>query len=64
MINYATQRIDLGGKHVTEHLRSMLSEQGHDMSSISDLESLREMKEKLCYVVTNYEEAARESSET
>lgn len=41
-----------------------MSKRGHNFSTLADLDIVREIKEKMCYTVTNYDEAVRESEET
>lgn len=59
-VPHAIQRVPLAGKHVTEYLRAQLSRKGVSLES----DVAREIKEKLCYSVTNYEEALKEAEET
>lgn len=56
-VPHAIQRVSLAGKHVTEYLRNQLSRKGINV----DFEVAREMKERLCYAVTNFDEASKES---
>ena len=55
-LNHATFRVNLAGHDLTESLGQMLSKQGlqfNNQSSFND--TVREIKEKLCYVAQNYE---------
>lgn len=52
----ATRRLDFAGKDLTEKLRALLHERGYDFSTSSELEMLREIKEKKCYVAQDYEQ--------
>jgi actin-related protein 2 len=44
------QRVNLAGRHVTEHLMKLLVGQGQPLNSSADFETVREVKQKLCYV--------------
>ena len=55
---YATQyRAYIAGKQLTHHLFKMLLEKGHSLSTSFDRDvSVRDIKEKLCYVAYDYEQ--------
>lgn len=44
------QKVTLAGRHVTDHLLKLLVGQGNPLSSTADFETVREVKQKLCYV--------------
>eukprot|EP00933_Yihiella_yeosuensis_P046845 TRINITY_DN42475_c0_g1_i1.p1 TRINITY_DN42475_c0_g1~~TRINITY_DN42475_c0_g1_i1.p1 ORF type:complete len:396 (-),score=68.05 TRINITY_DN42475_c0_g1_i1:130-1317(-) len=44
------QRVNLAGRHVTEHLMKLLIGQGQPLNANADFETVREVKQKLCYV--------------
>ena len=46
-------RIDIAGRDITRYLRLLLRKEGVDLHRSSELEIVREMKEKVCYVSTN-----------
>lgn len=50
VIQSGVKRFDFGGRNVTEFLSRMLTERGYMISSSAEHESIRDMKEKLCYV--------------
>ncbi|XP_068199253.1 uncharacterized protein [Antennarius striatus] len=52
---HAVQRFPLAGADVTMHLKKLLQEQGVNMSTTAEMEIVREMKEKCCFVALNYE---------
>ncbi|TNV78313.1 hypothetical protein FGO68_gene6964 [Halteria grandinella] len=63
-IPHAIQRIHLAGRDLTEYLRQLLSKRGYSFTTAAELEIVRDIKEKMCYVVNNYDEALKESEES
>lgn len=49
-INSATQRMDLGGRHVTQHLMQLLRRAGYAFHTTAEFEIVRQIKERFCYV--------------
>merc|ERR1712130_386197 len=52
----AIRRINFGGRDITHYLAKLLSRRGHYFHTFSDLETVREIKEKFCFVAKNFEE--------
>ena len=44
------KRLDIAGRHITEYLIRLLQIKGYAFNSSSDFESVREIKEKYCFV--------------
>lgn len=49
-LTHAIQRIDLAGRDVTNYLRRLLRQSGYTFDSSAEKETVRDIKEKLCYV--------------
>jgi len=63
-IPHAIQRIDLAGSHITKYLQGLLKEKGKNFSNDAELETVRDIKERLCYVVhQNFDSVLKESGE-
>jgi actin-related protein len=54
-IKNAILSMDVGGKHLTDHLKKLLNEHGHTFNSYKDHQIVRDIKEKLCYVSKDYD---------
>merc|ERR1711937_1133720 len=53
---HAVEKMEIAGRVLTEYLQKLLLEAGHSFTSAAELQIVRDMKEKLCYVAQNYEE--------
>ncbi|KAF8655367.1 hypothetical protein AX16_003064 [Volvariella volvacea WC 439] len=52
----AALRLDLGGRDLTAHLTRIITEGGHSLANPVESESVRDIKEKMCYVALDYEQ--------
>jgi len=57
IIPHAVQRIHFAGRDLTAYLAHILSERGHILLTPLELESVRIVKEQLCYVASSFEES-------
>jgi len=53
----------LAGRDLTEYLREILKERNLQFSTPAELEIVRDMKETMCHVVNDYEQAMKEAAE-
>ena len=51
---YCTYRIELGGKDVTKRLAEKLVSSGYSFSTTAEMDVVRDIKENLCYVSSDY----------
>ena len=58
------KRLNVAGRHVTNYLTKLLLIRGYAFNSTADFETVREIKEKLCYVSNNLEQDRRLAKET
>lgn len=58
------ERVNLAGRHVTDHFMKLLKGAGHPLSPVADFETVREMKEKMCYVAYDVEAEKKLARET
>lgn len=54
-IPHAIDKILLAGRDLTEYMVRILKDSGHNFESSAEKETVRDMKEKLCYVAEDYE---------
>ncbi|KAG7033376.1 Actin-related protein 2 [Cucurbita argyrosperma subsp. argyrosperma] len=47
---HLTKRMNVAGRHITSYLVDLLSRRGYAMNRSADFETVREIKEKLCYI--------------
>lgn len=48
------RRLNVAGRHVTAHLGELLARRGYALHSTADFDSLRQVKESLCFVASDY----------
>lgn len=63
-IPHAVSRIQLAGRDLTHFLAKLLTERGHNFTSSAELEIVRDIKEKCCFVALDYETAMKTASDS
>lgn len=61
---HAVRRLNLAGRHVTNYLVKLLMQRGYAFNSSADFETVREIKEAMCYVSYNPDKDKKLANET
>ncbi|KAK9448212.1 actin family [Limtongia smithiae] len=64
VLNHLTRRLDVAGRDVTRQLINLLLRRGYAFNRTADFETVRQIKEKLCYVSYDLELDAKLAEET
>lgn len=49
---------------MTQHLRELLAKRGYGFNTPAEIETVKNIKEQVCYVVNDYASALKESEQT
>merc|ERR1712147_275914 len=63
-IKSCTRRLDIAGRNITKYLIKLLLLRGYAFNHSADFDTVREIKEKLCYVGYDIDQEARLAAET
>jgi len=61
---HLTRRLDIAGRDVTRYLIKLLQLRGYNFNRTADFETVRQIKEKLCYVSYDLEQDKKLATET
>ncbi len=64
VLNHLTRRLDVAGRDVTRQLINLLLRRGYAFNRTADFETVRQIKEKLCYVSYDLEADHKLADET
>ncbi|KAI1720580.1 actin domain-containing protein [Ditylenchus destructor] len=63
-LNHLTKRLDVAGRDITRYLIKLLLLRGYAFNHSADFETVRQLKEKLCYVAYDVEQEQKLALET
>ena len=61
---HLTKRLNVAGRHVTTHMVELLLRRGYAFNRSADFDTVRQIKEQLCYVAYDYDRETRLANET
>eukprot|EP00245_Coleochaete_scutata_P008171 TRINITY_DN2434_c0_g1_i2.p1 TRINITY_DN2434_c0_g1~~TRINITY_DN2434_c0_g1_i2.p1 ORF type:complete len:387 (-),score=85.90 TRINITY_DN2434_c0_g1_i2:627-1787(-) len=61
---HLTKRMNVAGRHITAYLIELLQRRGYSFNRMADFETVRELKEQLCYVSFDYKRELQLAEET
>ena len=63
-LNHLTRRLDIAGRDVTKYMIKLLLQRGYAFNRSADFETVREIKEELCYVAYDIPQEMKLAQET
>ncbi|CAK5024525.1 unnamed protein product [Meloidogyne enterolobii] len=63
-LSHLTKRLDVAGRDITKHLIKLLQYRGYAFNHSADFETVRQLKEKFCYVAYDVEKEQKLALET
>jgi len=62
VLPHAILRLDIAGRDLTDRLSQLLGEKGLEFTTVAEREVVRKIKEEVCYLAPDYDEALRNCS--
>jgi len=63
ILPHAVTRIDVAGRDITEYLQLLLRKSGHNFHTSAELEVVKDIKEKICFVAFNIEKIDKDDED-
>jgi actin len=63
-IPHAVSRIQLAGRDLTQFMAKLLTERGYNFTSSAEMEIVRDIKEKTCFVAVDYDAAIKQAQDS
>ncbi|PSC73391.1 actin related 2 [Micractinium conductrix] len=61
---HLVRRLDLAGRHLTAYLADLLARRGYSLNRSADFDTVRQIKERLCYVAHDFGQEVKLARET
>jgi actin len=61
---HAVERVNVGGRNLTDHLMKQLTERGYPFSTAAKWDIVSDIKERLCYIALDYEQEIQRAGKT